>query len=114
MGLSLSQAASQFEKDEDVKPIIPKAYEEFRDVFSEEKANVLSEYGKHDHAIDLMNDRQPSYGLMYSLSETELTILKQYIEKHTINQCIQSFKNNLPRILFVKKKIRYNALMCKL
>ena len=103
-GLSLLQAASQSEKDEAVEPIIPKAYEEFRDVFSEEKANVLPEHGKNDHAIDLMNERQPPYDFIYNLSETELTILRQYIDKHLINQFIRSFKSPAGTlILFVKK-----------
>ena len=92
---------------EESKPdesIMPKAYDEFKDVFSEENANIFPKHGEHDHAIDLIDGRQPPYGPIYNLSETELTTLRQYIDKNLANQFIRSSKSPAGApILFVKK-----------
>lgn len=86
------------------KVSIPEAYREFEDVFSEENANALPQHEKHDHAIDLMDERQPPHGPIYNLSETELTTLRQYIDKNLANQFIRPSKSPAGApILFVKK-----------
>ena len=86
---------------------IPEAYKDFSDIFSDDKTNILPEHGPDKYAIDLIDDRQPLYGLVYNLSEVELTILRQYIDKHLVNQFIQPSKSlaGAP-ILFVKKLSR--------
>ena len=97
-------SAPQSEENKSVEPTIPKAYNEFIDVFSEESANVLPKHGKQDHAIDLMDDKQPPYGPIYNLSETELTTLRQYIDKNLASQFIRPSKSPAGApILFVKK-----------
>lgn len=84
--------------------IVPDEYQSFSDVFSDNKTNVLPPHGPDDHAIDLIDNRQPLYSPVYNLSEVELTVLRQYIDKHLANQFIRPSK--LPAeapILFVKK-----------
>lgn len=70
---------------DDTEVTIPEAYKDFSDVFSDDKANILPEHGPDDHAIDLIDDKQPPYGPVYNLSEVELTVLRQYIDKHLAN-----------------------------
>ena len=62
---------------------IPDEYSDFADVFSEVKALVLPKHTElNEHAIDLKDDKQPSYGPIYSLGPVELETLKTYIETH--------------------------------
>lgn len=83
---------------------IPEAYAEFKDVFSDDQANILPDHGPDDHAIDLVDERQPPHGPIYNLSEVELIVLRQYIDKHLANQFIRPSKSPAGApILFVKK-----------
>lgn len=82
---------------------ISDVYKEFSDVFSDDKANIFPDHGLDDHAIDLIDDRQPPYGPVYNLSEVKLTVLRQYIDKHLANQFICPSKSPAGApILFVK------------
>lgn len=55
----------------------PHAYSDFDNVFLKDSAAELSEpTGIEDHAIDLLDGKQPSYGPMYSLGPVELETLK--------------------------------------
>ena len=80
-------------------------YSDFTDVFSEEKALVLSERTElNEHAIELENSNQPPYGPIYSLRPVELETLKTYIETHLKTRFIQPFKSPAGApILFDKK-----------
>ncbi len=80
-------------------------YTDFADVFSPKLAAKLSEHtGINDHAIKLVNDQQPSYGLIYSFRPVELEILKTYIENNLASGFIRpsKFPAGAP-ILFDKK-----------
>jgi hypothetical protein len=60
-------------------PEIPLKYSKYADVFSEERANtLLNEHALH-YAIDLITGYDPLYSPIYSLSEKELAILRDYI-----------------------------------
>lgn len=63
---------------------IPTEYMEWAEVFSEAKADELPnpEQGAWEHAIDTDEGKQPPYGPVYNLSETELVILREYIEEN--------------------------------
>ena len=84
---------------------IPPEYSDFANVFSLELASKLSKHtGINDHAIELVDDQQPSYVPIYSLGPVELEILKTYIKTNLANGFIKFFKS-LARasILFDKK-----------
>lgn len=84
--------------------LLPPAYRDFAEVFLDIDANKLPEHGPHDHAIDLIDKQQPPYGPVYNLSEVELIVLRQYIDKHLANEFIQPSKSPAGApILFVKK-----------
>ena len=55
-------------------------YEDYRDVFSEDKANKLPPYGWLEHAIELTDE--PPHGPIYSLLEKELKVLCEYIQEN--------------------------------
>ena len=56
---------------------LPIAYQEYQDVFSEEKANQLTARGRPEHAIEMTSE--PLYGPIYNLSEKELKVLREYL-----------------------------------
>ena len=85
---------------------IPAEYLDYTDVFS---PNSVAELPKHtginDHPINLIDDKQPSYGPIYILGPVELETLKTYIETNLANGFIKPSK--LPAgalILFILKK----------
>ena len=84
---------------------IPTEYSDFADVFSPELASELPEHtGINDHAIELVDDRQPPYGPIYSLGPVELETLKTYIETNLKNGFIRPSKSPTGApILFDKK-----------
>ena len=66
---------------EEVK--IPDEYSNFADIFSETKVLILPErINLNEHTIDLEHNKQPPYGLIYSLGPVELETLKTYIKTH--------------------------------
>ncbi len=87
--------------------IFPEAYKDFEDVFSLESAGHLPLHEDHDHAINLIDGKQPPYRPIYSLSENKLYILWAYIDKHLANRFIRHSKSpSGAPILFVPKPNR--------
>ncbi len=84
---------------------VPSEYADFADVFSPKIAAELSEHtGINDHAIELVDNWQPLYGLIYSLGPIELETLKAYIENNLANGFIWPSKSPAGApILFDKK-----------
>ncbi len=80
-------------------------YADFTDVFSTKLAAELLEHIEiNDHAIELVDDRQPPYGPIYSLGPMELEILKAYIENNLASGFIRPSKSPAGApILFDKK-----------
>ena len=84
---------------------IPTKYSDFSDVFLKEKVSILLEATKlNQHAIELQEGQQPSYGPIYSLGPVELKTLKTYIETNLANDFIRPSKSPAGApILFVGK-----------
>ena len=85
---------------------IPVEYSNFSNVFSSDFAAELLEYTRiNDHPIDLLHDKQPPYGPIYSLKPVELETLKTYIEANLASGFIRPSKSPTGAlILFVRKK----------
>ena len=86
-------------------PEIPKEYRDLADVFSKSKSEELPPYcGSLDHSIPLEKDAKPVFGPIYHLSETELQVLKEYIDyKISIGHIRPSKSPFGSLVLFVKK-----------
>jgi len=85
--------------------IIPKQYEEFKDIFEKKNADMLPEHRPYDCAIDLHEGMQPPFGPIYNLSQTELVELRKYIDENLAKNFICHSKSPAGApILFVKKK----------
>ena len=84
---------------------ITKEYQDFADIFSKAKANMLAPHCPYDLHIDLEDGASPLVGAVYSLSQSELTALHEYIDEHIRIGFIQP--TNSPHgapVLFVHKK----------
>ena len=80
-------------------------YANFTDIFLPKLAAKLLEYMRiNNHAIELIDDWQPLYGLIYSLSPIKLEILKTYIGYNLANGFIKPFKSPARVPIFFDKK----------
>ena len=61
---------------------IPDDYQDFADVFSKQKAHTLAPHHPYDLKIDLEEGASPPVGAIYSLSQSELCTLWEFIDKH--------------------------------
>ena len=84
---------------------VPAAYHDFADVFSKAKAITLAPHRKYDLRIDLEEGASPPLGTVYSLSQTELGVLRTFIDEHLSYGFIkQSTSAHGAPVLFVRKK----------
>ena len=85
---------------------IPTEYSDFSNLsFSDSAAEILEQIGINDHSINLLDDKQPPYNLIYSLGQVKLEILKIYIKVNLASSFIRP--SNSPShgpILFIQKK----------
>ena len=93
------------------KDTIPVEYADFVNVFSKELAKMLPEQtGINKHAIKLEENKQPLYGLIYSLGLVELETFKTYIKTNLANDFIRPLISPAgASILFVWK---LNGSLC--
>jgi len=84
---------------------VPKEYHEYADVFSKERADTLPDHCPYDLKIDLEDGAEPPLGRMYSLSQTEVQALHEFLDENLRIGFIRPSKagHGAP-ILFVKKK----------
>ena len=88
-------------------------YSDFADVFSPKLASKLLEHtGINDHAIKLVDNWQPPYGLIYSLGPVELETLKTYIETNLKNGFIKPSKSPAGAPILFDKKPNKSFQLC--
>jgi len=76
---------------------------EYKDVFLIESADKLSLHENHDHTIEIT--AKSSYESLYNLSNTELAILRQYLDDVLAKEWIKHFISSTDAsILFIFKK----------
>ena len=91
----------------DIKKVtILSEYTDYTDVFSPNSvAELLEHTGINNHSIDLIDDKQSPFDLIYSLRPMEFEKLKTYIETNLANGFIRSSKSPAGAlILFIRKK----------
>ena len=64
----------------------------------------------NEHAIKLIEGKQPPFGPIYALSLVELETLKAYIETHLKTGFIQPFKSTASAFILINKKP--NSSLC--
>ncbi len=92
---------------------VPSKYADFADVCSPKLAAELPKHtGINDHAIELVDDWQPSYNPIYSLRPVELETLKAYIENNLAGGFIRPFKSPTGAPIFFDKKPDSSLRLC--
>ena len=61
--------------------ILSLKYENFEDIFSKKKYETIPESTRITHVINLEEDTESPFKLIYSLSKRELCILRDYLTK---------------------------------
>ena len=61
---------------------VPEEYRGYSDVFSKKKADTLAPHQPYDLKINLMEGAEPPPGAVYSLSQSELRELCEFLDKH--------------------------------
>ena len=85
---------------------VPEEYHDFADVFDKAKADILAQHQPYDLKINLEEGFTPPLGPIYSLSQTELTALREFIDKHVATGFIQPSRSpHGAPVLFAKKKM---------
>ena len=92
------------EDGEDISLRLIDYYKDYADIFSEEKIHALPEHGKYDHKIELQPGTTPPFGPIYPLSESELRVLRKYLDEMLADGIIvRSTSPAAAPILFVPK-----------
>ncbi len=90
-------------KEVDPKPLLPKEYHEFLDVFSRTAADVLPPHRPCDHHIEVEGSLPKSHAL-YAMSQDELRVLRKYLDEHLQKGFIRPSQSPIASpVLFAKK-----------
>ena len=77
----------------------------YKNCFDFKNVKTFFEHENKNHVIDLISDAKLSYELFYIFFKIEFNILKNYLLKNLILNCIQEFTNCTSALmLFVLKK----------
>ena len=88
-------------------------YSDFADIFSLKLALELPKHsGINDHTIELGDDQQLPYELIYSLGLVKLETLKTYIKTNLANGFIRLFKSLARASNFFDKKLDGSFRLC--
>ncbi len=88
-------------------------YSNYIDVFSTDLAMELPKnIGMNEHAIELIEGKQPPYGPIYTFSLMELETLKSYIKIYLKTGFIQPFKSPARALILFDKKPDGSFRLC--
>ena len=88
-------------------------YSDYSNVFSVENAAELPKNTRiNEHAMELEEDKQPLFGLIYNLRPIELEILKTYIKINLANGFIWLFKSLAGTLIFFDRKLDKSFRLC--
>ena len=69
----------------DPKTVVPEEYHDFLDVFSKDISDTLRPYGKYDHKIELLKNKELSdlgHSALREMSVPQLEFMKKFLEEH--------------------------------
>ncbi len=109
----LRRAQIAHRKADEVPTKVPSEYVDFADICSLKLAAELPEHtGINDHAIELVDNRQLSYGSIYSLGPVELETLKAYIKNNLASGFIRPSKSPAGEHILFEKKPDSSLRLC--
>jgi hypothetical protein len=81
MVISYVTSANTDPAEVDPATIVPERFQQYVKVLGKELADKLPDHKPYDHAIDLKDGKQPPWGPIYPLNETELQALRDYLKE---------------------------------
>ena len=84
----------------------------YENCFDFKNVKILFEYENENHIIDLILDAKPSYELFYTCFKIELDVLKNYLLKNLILNCIREFTSCASASMFFVFKKNNNLRFC--
>jgi len=93
---------------------VPEEYHEYADVFSKERADTLPDHRPYDLKIDLEDGAEPPLGQMYSLSQTEVQALREFLNENLRIRFICPSKVGHGAYPLRKEERRLTSLVCQL
>ena len=101
-----SPDSPDIEEIETLRSQIPAEYHDFLDVFSKSKADKLPDHNpQFDHSIKIEDGKQPPFGPIYNMSETEAEALRDFLKENLNRGFIRQSQSSCGApVLFVKKK----------
>ena len=78
----------------------------------ENAAELLENTGINEHTIQLDENKQPLFGVIYRLGQVELEILKTYIKTNLANGFIQLFKSLAGAPILFDRKPDKSLCLC--
>ena len=84
---------------------VPPDYHEFTNIFSKTRASAPAPHQPYDLKIELEEGTSPLFGPIYSLSQSELKSLREFLDEHLAMDfiCPSRLPGRAP-VLFVRKK----------
>jgi hypothetical protein len=101
----LAEAAFAATKQKAYNKLVPEAYRNYDNVFSEEALKRKPKFGLFDHAIDLKPGFEPKPCKLYPLLPSEQVALNEWLKEHLEKGYICPSKSHIASsFFFVKKK----------
>ena len=103
---SLKDVEKTLKPKQHTDPVIklPPKLHKFFELFSHQKTNRLPPHKPYDHKIKFIKSKQPGYGLLYSMSQGKLQVLKKFLDENSAKNFIRASSSPAAApILFVKK-----------
>jgi len=99
-------------KELNLKDYVSAEYHEFLPLFSETLAKNLPPHRPYDHKIPLREGFKPPFGLLYSMSRTELQTLKDWFEENLSKGFIRASSSPAASPIFFVKKTDGSLRLC--
>src|SRR5882672_6883453 len=87
-----------------LEDIVPKPYQEFKDVFDKDSFNKLPDWKQWDHAIELKPDAQTFSTKVYPLAPIKQKQLDEFLDENLKSQCIHPSKSPMALLVFSSKR----------
>lgn len=108
-----AKTASDSYSESELKNLVPRQYHKYISVFEAKQADKLPPRRTWDHAIEIEDGKEPPWGPIYALSETELKALKEYLDEMLGSGKIRPSKSPAGApILFVPKPHGRGLRLC--
>ena len=91
---------------------LPIKYHDFLNIFPWADSDILPSHRPYDHKIPLMEEKTPPWGLLYSMSQDELKVLKKYLKENLSKGFIRANSSSTVSLMLFARKPRGGLQFC--